>query len=198
MNWRITILTFSRFTLALLLFLGLASCQSSAPITLAIETSLGDIIIELDSRAAPITTANFLRYADNGSYEGGNFYRTVRMDNQPNNDIRIEVIQGGANNNAQSFAPISLERTDKTGLLHLDGTVSMARGGPDSATHAIFICIGDQPSLDFGGQRNPDGQGFAAFGRVISGMDVVRQIQAGRAQEQTLIDPIVIERVLRL
>lgn len=165
---------------------------------MTIETTLGDIVIELNSEAAPITSGNFLRYVDGGAYSGGTFYRTVRLDNQPNDEIRIEVIQAGANADTQRFAPIPLERTNETGMLHLDGTVSMARGGPDSATHAIFICIGDQPSLNFGGRRNPDGQGFAAFGQVISGMDVVRQIQSGAAREQTLIDPIVIERVSRL
>ncbi len=187
-----------RFISLFLAFLGFASCLSAQAVTLTIETSLGDIVIELDAEAAPITATNFLRYVDGGSYEGGTFYRTVRMDNQPNNDIRIEVIQGGANDDTQSYAPIPLERTTETGLLHLDGTLSMARGEPDSATHAFFICIGDQPSLDFAGQRNPDGQGFAAFGRVLSGMDVVRQIQAGRTNEQTLIEPIVIRRIVRL
>ncbi len=165
---------------------------------MAIETSAGNIIIALETQAAPITTTNFLRYVDAGYYEGGTFYRTVRMDNQPDNAIRIEVIQGGANSERESFAPIVLERTRDTGLLHLDGVVSMARDGPDSATHSIFICIGDQPSLDFAGQRNPDGQGFAAFARVVSGMDIVRQIQAGASDGQTLIDPVVIHRVVRI
>lgn len=184
----------------LILWILLSGCQSSGLIAVVIETSLGDIVIEVDPVAAPITTANFLRYVDGGFYEGGSFYRTVRMDNQPDDDIRIEVIQGGANpdREADYFSPIVLERTNLTGIRHLDGVISMARGVPDTATHSIFIYIGDQPSLDFGELRNPDGQGFAAFGRVISGMDVVRHIQTGEAEAQSLLEPIVIQSVSRL
>ena len=95
------------------------------------------------------------------------------------------------------FPPIALERTSAIGLLHRDGTLSMARNEPDTATSDFFICIGDQPSLDFGGKRNPDGQGFAAFGRVVKGMDVVRKIQAAPAQEQTLTPPVRILKISR-
>lgn len=156
-------------------------------------------MVEVDPVAAPITVENFLRYVDGGFYEGGSFFRSVRMDNQPNSEILIEVIQGGANLEREDefFSPIVLERTNVTGLRHLDGIISMARGDPDSATHSIFICIGDQPSLDFGGMRNPDGQGFAAFGKVISGMDVARQIQIEATDGQRLIKPVVIERISR-
>ena len=184
----------------LLLVLSLLTvCMSYGQVTVIIETTEGDIVVEVDTVAAPITAANFLRYVDAGSYQGGTFYRTVRMDNQPDNLIRIEVIQGGANADKEgdSFQPIVLERTDQTGILHRDGVISMARDGPDSATHSIFICIGDQPSLDFGGQRNPDGQGFAAFGRVVDGMDVVVRIQSGAADGQSLLEPIIIDRVVR-
>jgi peptidyl-prolyl cis-trans isomerase A (cyclophilin A) len=180
----------------------LGACQSSPhsrPVPVIIETTLGDIEVEVDPVAAPITTENFLRYVDGGFYEGGTFFRTVRMDNQPNSNIRIEVIQGGANLERENefFSPIILERTNLTGIRHIDGVISMARGAPDSATHSIFICIGDQPSLDFGGMRNPDGQGFGAFGKVVSGMDVVLQIQAGAADGQRLIEPVIIERIVR-
>ena len=82
--------------------------------------------------------------------------------------------------------------------MHLDGTISMARDEPDTAQHDFFICIGDQPELDFGGARNPDGQGFAAFGKVSKGLDVVRAIQAMEADEQTLKKPIRIQRAIRL
>jgi peptidyl-prolyl cis-trans isomerase A (cyclophilin A) len=112
------------------------------------------------------------------------------MDNQPGNDIKIEVIQGGLGDDPRGLGlpPIAHETTEQTGIKHLDGTVSMARAGPGTASSEIFICIGDQPELDFGGQRNPDGQGFAAFGRVKSGMDVVRKIQAQHAECQ-MLDP---------
>ena len=157
----------------------LVSTQSKA-VRVRIQTELGDIVIEVDPVKAPLTTANFLKYVDAGHYDGGIFHRTVRLDNQPESPVKIEVIQAGVNpdRTKEGFAAIPLERTSVTGILHKDGAVSMARGAPDSATSGWFICINDQPSLDFGGNRNPDGQGFAAFGRVVEGMDVVRKIQA--------------------
>lgn len=159
-----------------------------------VRTERGDIEIELDAVRAPISTENFLRYVNAGFYQGGIFHRTVTLQNQPENQIKIEVIQGGINpqHEKDAFPPIALERTSKTGLHHLDGTVSMARDRPDSATSDFFICIGNQPELDFGGKRNPDGQGFAAFGSVVRGMNVVRKIQASPAQGQTLTPPVKI------
>ena len=123
----------------------------------------------------------------------------MHADNQPNDSIRIAVVQGGRNpdSEVESFPPIPLERTSETGILHEDGTVSMARGGPDTATQSFFICIGDQPSLDFGGMRNPDGQGFAAFGRVVDGMDVVLAIHRAPYEAQQLTPPVRITRVYR-
>lgn len=181
---------------------------AQSPVRVRVQTELGDIIVEVDQAKAPATAANFLRYVDAGHYDGGTWHRTVKLDNQPESPVKIEVIQAGVNpDKAKSgFGPIELERTSKTGLLHKDGTISMARGAPDSATSGWFICINDQPSLDFGGARNPDGQGFAAFGRVVSGMDVVRKIQAApsstdrktNAEAQRLTPPIKIIRVERL
>jgi peptidyl-prolyl cis-trans isomerase A (cyclophilin A) len=163
-----------------------------------IQTSLGSMEVEVDTVRAPLTGRNFLRYVDQGSYRGGRFHRTVRLDNQPETQVRIEVIQGGLDPlRAKDFPPIKLERTTETGLSHRDGTISMARDGLDTATSDFFICIGDQPELDFGGKRNPDGQGFAAFGRVVLGMDVVRQIQTARAQGQRLTPPIEIVDIAR-
>jgi peptidyl-prolyl cis-trans isomerase A (cyclophilin A) len=163
-----------------------------------IQTSLGSMEVEVDTMRAPLTGRNFLRYVDQGSYRGGRFHRTVRLDNQPEAPVKIEVIQGGPDPlRAKDFPPIKLERTTETGLSHRDGTISMARDGVDTATSDFFICIGDQPELDFGGKRNPDGQGFAAFGRVVLGMDVVRQIQTARAQGQRLTPPIEIVDIAR-
>jgi peptidyl-prolyl cis-trans isomerase A (cyclophilin A) len=163
-----------------------------------IQTPLGSMEVEVDTVRAPTTSRNFLRYVDQGSYRGGRFHRTVRSDNQPENRVRIAVIQGGLDSlRAKDFPPIRLERTTETGLSHRDGTISMARDGPDTATSDFFICIGDQPELDFGGKRNPDGQGFAAFGKVVRGMDVVRQIQTARAQGQRLTPPIEIVDITR-
>jgi peptidyl-prolyl cis-trans isomerase A (cyclophilin A) len=165
-----------------------------------IETSQGSIEVEVDSVHAPISATNFLRYVDAGAYDGGRFHRTVTPDNQPGDSVRIEVIQGGGNaaRSADRRAPIPLERTTVTGLSHRDGTLSMARSGPDTALWDFFICIGDQPALDFGGARNRDGQGFAAFGRVVKGMDVVRAIQRAPATRQSLTPPVTITRMRRL
>jgi len=167
--------------------------------SVTIRTSLGEIEVELDAARAPATVANFLRYVDGGHYDWGRFHRTVTMSNQPDNKIKIEVIQAGVHPAKEKldFAPILLERTSATGLRHRNGTISMARSGPDTATSDFFICIGDQPELDFGGKRNPDGQGFAAFGRVTRGMDVVRRIQVQSANAQTLAPPIPIFGVNR-
>lgn len=162
--------------------------------TVVIQTDLGEIVVEVDTTNAPVTGHNFLRYVDGHFYEGGSFFRVVRMDNQPNDSLRIEVIQADMNpeRRGDAFDPIALEGTQTTGLRHLDGTISMARGGPDTARASFFICIGDQPELDEGGMRNPDARGFAAFGKVVEGMDVVRAIQAGAADGQSLLEPVAI------
>ena len=162
-----------------------------------IETNLGTIEVRLAADKAPATVANFLRYVDAGAYAGGTFHRTVTKDNQPANNIKIEVVQAGAAQSTKSWQPVPLERTSVTGLRHRDGVISMARDTPDSATSDFFICIGDQPSLDFGGRRNPDGQGFAAFGQVVRGMDVVRRIQAAPADGQKLMPPVRILQIRR-
>jgi peptidyl-prolyl cis-trans isomerase A (cyclophilin A) len=172
---------------------------SGQMVRVSLETAVGAIEVDVDVKRAPATAANFLKYVDGGFYDGGSFHRTVTMANQPQSQIRIEVVQAGINGarRREEFAPVALERTSKTGLKHLDGVISMARSGPDSATSDFFICIGDQPSLDFGGMRNPDGQGFAAFGRVVKGMDVVRKIQAAPARGQTLAPAVGIVRARR-
>ncbi|MBD2756139.1 peptidylprolyl isomerase [Spirosoma validum] len=161
--------------LSLCLFFSTASAQR-----VLLETETGRIVLELYADKAPGTVANFLRYVDDKRYDGATFYRVVRLDNQANSPVKIEVIQGGLRTDTtRMFPPIAQETTQKTGLKHLDGTLSMARGTPASGASEFFICINPQPELDFGGKRNPDGQGFAAFGRVIEGMDVVRKIQQG-------------------
>ena len=159
----------------------LASAQAPAkPVSVIFETELGRITFEVDVAHAPVTSANFLRYVDGKFYDGGLFIRAVRPDNTVRHDVEIQGIQVGTNpaRDKELFPPIPLERTTVTGLKHLDGTISMARGAPNSATSSFWIAIGDQLSLDFGGKRNADGQGFATFGRVTAGMDVVKKIQA--------------------
>ena len=166
----------------------------SAKPRVLIETGLGEIEVELDPEQASVTVMNFLRYVERDLYRDGLFHRTVTLSNQPANKVKIEVIQALANpaKTNEFLPPIKLERTRDTGLRHLNGTLSMARDGPDTAQDEFFICIGDQPELDFGGKRNPDGQGFAAFGKVVKGMDVVKEIQKSAAEGQSLKPPIKI------
>ena len=162
------------------LFLFIIICSfvnAQKKITCLIKTSLGNITIELYPLKAPLTVANFLKYVDAHLYNNSSFFRSVTLNNQPNNTVKIEVIQGGNVDSAKELAPIPMETTQQTGLLHKNGTLSMARAAPATATSSFFICINDQPALDFGGKRNPDGQGFAAFGKVIKGMDLVKKIQ---------------------
>ena len=188
-----------RMIIAAIAFSIMQSASAQKATNCLIKTSLGDITIELYPGKAPITVANFLKYVDEHLYDSSSFFRAVRMDNQPNNAVKIEVIQGGNVDSAKQFPPIAIETTDKTGLHHLDGTVSMARGTPNSATCNFFICINDQPSLDFGGKRNPDGQGFAAFGKVTIGMDVVKKIQnLYPEQAQYFKPPVMIISISRL
>jgi peptidyl-prolyl cis-trans isomerase A (cyclophilin A) len=150
------------------------------------ETEKGTIEMEIDAVHAPATAANFLKYVDAGFFDGGSVNRVVRPDNTVRHDVEIQVIQLQIDSTRRrdQFPPIPLERTNVTGLKHVDGAISMARNGPDTATASFSIVIGDQPEMNFGGRRNPDGQGFAAFGRVVRGMDAVRAIQASPTGRQ--------------
>jgi peptidyl-prolyl cis-trans isomerase A (cyclophilin A) len=162
-------------------WIGLALAVSAGAQTeIVIETEFGVMEAVLEDKKAPLSVENFLKYVDAGSYTGGEFFRTVRTnpDNQPKASIKIDVVQARVNPESEKkpFPPIKLERTRDTGLKHVDGSLSMPRTTPDSGTSGFSICIGDQPNLDFGSLRNPDGQGFAVFGRITSGMDVARRI----------------------
>ena len=165
-----------------------------------IKTEIGDIKAELYTSQAPITAMNFLRYVKEGRYKDACFYRVVRMDNQPNDKVKIQVLQGGLyNDNHPARLPsITHETTKQTGIKHKNGVLSMARWQPGTADSEFSICIGDQPELDYRGKRNPDGQGFAAFGKVIDGMDVVRKIHSQPAEGQTLKPYIKIKEIILL
>ena len=169
-----------------------------------LETPLGVIDLAIDTKRAPMTAANFLKYVDGGFYDGGRFHRATRPDNYtpaPPNRPMMEVIQAGINpaRRVEAFPPIPLERTSVTGLKHVAGTVSMARApAADSARSDFFICLDGQPSLDFGGLRFDDGQGAAAFGRVVAGIDVVRKIQQQAVQKQALTPPVPITKASRV
>ena len=184
--------------------LGLAGAlvlvQPSLTVRVVMQTELGAIELEIDTVRAPVSAGNFLKYVDAGLYDGGRFRRTVRPDNQTGNPVPIAVIQATANPDRRTeYLPaIPLERTSVTGLSHKDGTLSLARAAPDTATNEFFICVGDQPELDFGGKRHPDGQGFAPFGRVVRGMDVVKKIQMSPAEGETLTPMIKILRFRRV
>lgn len=176
------------------------SAGRSLVVPVVIDTELGTIALDIYAGVAPITAANFLSYVDAGFYDSGLFHRVVRLDNQPDSEVLIEVVQGGGGPDEPRDGEnaIKLERTTLTGLHHHDGTISMARFLPDSALSDFFICLGPQPELDFGGRRNPDGQGFAAFGQVTDGMDVVHAIHQAPFEEQRLTPPIRINHVHRV
>jgi peptidyl-prolyl cis-trans isomerase A (cyclophilin A) len=169
-----------------------------------ILTDLGAITVVLEPTKAPRTVANFLRYVDDHRYDGSAFYRAVTPRNQlpALQQPPIEAIQGGlAEDDTKRLPPIVHESTARTGLRHADGVISMARIDIGSASSDFFIVIGEQPSLDHGGRRHPDGQGFAAFGRVVTGMDVVRRIQQMPAEggpPQRLLRPVRIQRISRV
>jgi peptidyl-prolyl cis-trans isomerase A (cyclophilin A) len=169
----------------------------------AIETRFGTIEVEVYPQRAPLSACDFLAYVTGGLYEGATFYRVVRVDNDRGTP-KIEVIQGGLPDDAQHRPPVAHETTQVTGLKHVDGALSLARGpiGTGSAA-AFFIVIGAQPARDFGGERNADRQGFAVFGRVVQGMDIVRRIHALPAntptdepylKAQLLSEPVAITR----
>lgn len=161
------------------------STPEEGVIRIVMSTQQGPITIDLFTKQAPISAANFLRYVDSGLLNGATFYRAVRLDNQRAEEVPIQVIQGGlaarpkepGQAPSETFPPIAHESTAVTGITHGPGTISMARAAPGTATSEFFISVGNNPQLDAGGKRNPDGLGFAAFGRVVQGMEVVHHIQ---------------------
>ena len=180
----------SRVQTALLTILMLFAANVVADdsiVRVRMSTGQGDIEIDLYLDKAPITAGNFLKLVENGDLDGGSFYRVVTYDNDRGSP-KIEVIQGGLGDASEGFDAIEHETTEQTGILHTDGVISMARGGVGTASTEFFICIGDQPGLDYGQPRNADGQGFAAFGKVVSGMAVVRKIQGLAADGPTESD----------
>ncbi len=167
-----------------------------------INTDAGEIEAELYPGKAPKTVAAFLSYIDEGYYKGSSFYRVLNNDNQPSNAPKAELIQGGIwktnYKKVISLPGIPHESTRQTGILHTDGTISLARQEPGTATTEFFICIGNQPGFDFGGENNPDKQGYAAFGKVTKGMDVVRKIYNRPEDNQAFDPPVVIISISKL
>jgi len=186
-----------RFLIVSFLFIStIAFAQST--VKCIIKTSEGDIHVKLFQKKAPNTVANFFRYIDAGLYTESSFFRTCTPENESERAIKIEVIQGGNIPKNNGFEPIKIETTNNTKIKHKNGTISMARGKPNSATSSFFICVNKQPELDYAGKRNPDGQGFAAFGKVTKGMKVVKKIQQKENKNQQLISPVTIYSIERI
>jgi len=176
--------------LALLATPALAQAATDARIL----TSLGEIDLALDQAHAPLTTCNFVRYARAHAYDGGSFFRVVSSAHPDKNPAPIDVVQAQTPRGSDdaSLGTVRMEGTRQTGLHHLAGTVSMARDAPDSAGSSFFIVTKDSLNLDEGGPRNPDGRGFAAFGRVTRGLDIARRIEAMPAKDDILAAPVEI------
>lgn len=147
-----------------------AQAPTPAPVRVALETSAGRIVIEVDQARAPITAGNFLRYVDGRRLDGMEFYRAMKTDQG------VGLIQGGVRDARRLFPPIAHEPTSQTGLSHVDGAVSVPRFAPGTAQGDFTIMVGDQRYLDAGPNSGGDGLGYAVFGRVVEGMDVVRRI----------------------
>lgn len=182
----------------------LNACTSqNAPegaVELVIKTTEGNINVAVFPDKAPKSTAAFLAIVDKGLYKRSSFYRVLNDANQPSNAPKAELLQGGlwSRTKKRPDVPrVEHETTQQTGLRHLAGTLSLAREEPGSASSEFFICVADQPGLDYGGENNPDGQGYAAFGKVISGMDVVRKIYNKPENDQYFDPPIMIIDIVK-
>lgn len=166
-----------------------------------IETRLGNIEAELFPDQAPITVSSFLSYIDSGFYNNTSFYRVLKTEEFPS-PTNTGIIQGGmwqTNPGRKMAIPgIAHESTKKTGLTHESGTLSLARLEPGTGNTEFFICIGDQSPLDAGRRGTEDGQGYAAFGKVFKGMDIVRKIQAQKSRGDTFDEKIEINKITRL
>lgn len=158
-----------------LLLLSAAAPPERKP-RVTIRTDHGVITVELEARRAPLTCANFLRYVEAGKYEGASFFRATHPPGAP----RDGTIVARPSPRTHPFPPIAHEPTTQTGLKHGDGTISLGRFAPGSATADFFICLGPQPAYDADPRAKGDNLGYAAFGRVVDGMAVVRRIHAGR------------------
>ena len=165
------------FTILATALLAQAPVAAPAPATVRVTltTSAGPIVLELEKERAPLTVANFLRYVDGKRLDGSSFYRTVRTVNATEYGL---VQFGNQNDPKRTFPPVAHEPTSRTGLSHKSGTLSLARAAPGTGAGDFFIVIGDTPSLDADPAAAGDNAGFAAFGRVAEGMDVVKAIHA--------------------
>ena len=193
-----------KYFLSFILFTALLSaCSTPSPFPhVEIDTKLGSIEVELYPAKAPQTVTAFLSYVDAGYYKNCSFYRVLNDDNQPSNAPKAGLIQGGIwktnSHMLDTIKGVPHETTRQTHILHKDGVISLARLAPGTANTEFFICVGDQPGFDYGGENNADGQGYAAFGRVVNGMDVVRKIYQQPEDEQSFRPAVPIYNITRI
>ena len=166
-----------------------------------IETVQGDIIVQLFPDKAPKTVEAFLKYVEAGYYQESNFYRVIKNENVPA-EYNTGLVQGGIFHSNpslhQQLKGTEHESPKVTGLSHTSGTISMARTTPGSATTEFFICIGDQQQFDSSNRSGTDGLGYAAFGKVVEGMDVLSKIQNKKSNGESFIDKIRIINIRKL
>ena len=193
---------FSRNLLIVLCLFSIGCQKKYAHPHIEIQTKLGGIEVELYPEKAPKTVAAFLSFIDSGYYRNASFYRILNRDNQPSDANKAELIQGGlyrSKNKPSIVIPgIPHETTEQTGILHKDGVLSLARLEPGTGTTEFFICIGDQPGFDYGGLNNPDKQGYAAFGKVVKGMDLIKIIYNRPEDDTYFRPPVAIFDIVRL
>jgi peptidyl-prolyl cis-trans isomerase A (cyclophilin A) len=190
------------FFLAVAIFMFSCSHKKYENPHVQIQTDFGDIEVELYPAKAPKSVAAFLSYIDSGLYKNSSFYRVLKEQNQPSSSFKSELIQGGIwqsdNKKAISLHGIPHETTKQSGILHTDGTISLARTTPGTASSEFFICVGDQPAYDYGNDANPDKLGYAAFGRVVKGMDIVKIIHQQPENGEAFFPPIKINNIRRM
>lgn len=191
-------------SIVLLLIIALGACNTSSKTAGAVEITIktveGDIVAELYPEKAPQSVAAFLAIIDQGLYKRSSFYRILNEDNQPSNAPKAELIQGGLWSRTKKRPDLPFiphETTEKTGLTHSAGTLSFAREAPGTASSEFFITLTDLPGFDFGGENNADGQGYAAFGKVTRGMDIVRKIYRKPETDQYFDPPLMIVDIQR-
>ena len=198
-------MTRPRLGLSATLAASLAACADPRP-DVVLETAMGEVVIEVDTEKAPASAGDFLRYVDEGLYDGQAFYRTVTPATDPR-DMGMSLVQGGRADLLPVGPYVPLETTGATGLSNTEGSVALARTLPAEGSAAFFfVNLGDNTFLDQGGTRNPDGFGYAVFGRVVDGMDTLRAIQFQAtapdpngifADDQKIAEPVEIVRAYR-
>ena len=157
-----------------------APAPKPATVRVTLTTAEGPILVEVETERAPITAGNFLKYVDQKRLDNTSFYRASKVPNMP----ELGLVQGGVRYDPKKvLPPIRHEPTTQTGLKHLDGTISMGRNAPGTAAGDFFIIVGDMPYMDADPSQPGDNQGYAAFGRVVEGMDVVKRIMAAPISE---------------